>query len=299
MSSLDVGVHSRFVDRGQKGRAIVSIKRLIAIVPLIGLLLTGSTPAQNLPSRIVGQFDSDVPMPSSNGLTIGSLDALAVSELQTNSSLIDTTTWSGMQAIGTVTSSSNTDALPVTISMSPGNQCRIDITEAGGHDLSVTKGGQGWHVSADGKVMLDPPLMAITRSLALRLPTSVLQQQSNYAVRDHGLMTVSGESVRRISIETEVPAKRRWPVAIPRQAVVDLYFDSKTHLMFKSASLIPIPGTMLPVLMRVLTYSDYTTSNGHTFPGTIVETVNGQLTRTFHLTSIDYSTIPAASLFSF
>ncbi len=56
---------------------------------------------------------------------------------------------------------------------------------------------------------------------------------------------------------------------------------------------------MQPILLRVLTYSDYKVIEGHTVPTTISETINGQLIRTFHLASVKFDAAPAVSLFSF
>lgn len=255
--------------------------------------------AQQLPSRIQGQFDSDVPLPVAGSKAVGLADAAGQVEMQAFGRLVDPASWTSMQADGTVTYAGAQEALPVTISMMPGNRCRIDITESNGHDLSVTKGDQGWFQAPQGKPTLDPPMMSLERTLPLHLFFEIQAKPNKYAVTDRGSTTIGGQFVHRVSVETEVPTSMRWPKSVPRRAVLDLYFDTKTHLLYKSASVIPVPGSMQPALLRVLTYSDYKLIDGHTVPASISETINGQLIRTFALSSVQFDAAPAASLFSF
>ena len=264
----------------------------LALVAL-GFLFMNFAGAQE-PPRNRGGLDDAVPIPTLTQGDNQQTSAPAINELQLYTKKMGLTAWHGMQATGTVTYGNLADSFPATLLMLPGNKIRMVLTSAQGNTIASTSGYSGHMQQAGGK---DAGLSSIATAAGIipfDLPSLASLSASGFRIVDRGMLVLEDESLHRVTIQMALQIRDAGAGA-DRYSVTDFYFDSKTHLLRKSASSALVPGAGQHRFLRVLTYGDYKTSGDVLVPTLISETLDGRATWSLHLDTVDAVTPPAAT----
>jgi hypothetical protein len=252
--------------------------RLRISAMVIGALMFGSlVGAQQLPSRVRGSRDQNMALPASSRKPFGYAEPKALGELAAYKASTGGVGWSGLVATGRISYDGTEETLPAELSILPGNKVKLDVTKPGGHDITVYNGVRGSVAYAGAKKILITPAGATAGFAPFDLPYRAGGDESpNYSIVDQGLTTVDGSSLHRLSVEVPIAKKDLFPYEKEDRSIIDFYFDPTTHLLAKTASLIPVPGTNQRILLKVNSYSGYQRVGGHLIPTSISETINGQ-----------------------
>lgn len=258
----------------------------------------GSIPSLSQ-GRVQGDFDRDIPIPKSIHTSEVRRDASGVAELTAYKSAIGGAAWVGMQASGMLSFAGSNESLPATLAMLPGNRGRFDVTRANGHDLTVLNGNHASVTYAGSQKKIIAPTSAVAGVVPFDLPLEAISSGATHSIVDQGDASLDGHTLHRVSVGVPLPPRHLRLPDDPVQTTVDLYFDTETHLLYKAATLIAIPGTSTPVLLRVTTFEDYKPFGAGQIPTTLTETVNGQQMWVLTLSDIDLKNLPSRSAFAF
>ena len=264
---------------------------------LLGLAISGA--AQQLPSRIQGAYDSEIQVPVSDQKPLGYSDASALAELVAYTVAVGGSAWTGLTASGNISFGGATDTMPASLLMLPGNRVKLDVTKPEGHEITVYNGVRGSITHADSKKTLLAPKGAASGLAPFDIPLNAAKAGLGFSIVDRGSTVVQDRVLHRISIEVAIPQKDLFPYEKDNRSVVDLYFDPSTHLLVKTACMIPIPGSSLPVLLKIDSYSAYQRVGTLLLPTTIDETINGQPVSKLVLTSFNANNMPSSKDFTF
>lgn len=271
-----------------------------AVLPLfLVLVLVSSLSGQDQSTRIYGPEDQEIPTPQFVPLT-GNKDATAIQTIQGFLTAVSATAWSGIQATGTFTNGGDPQAAPepATLTIAGGDDFRLDVKTPSG-TRSIRLYGRFEEVQEpDGTKRSIPYLDAEAGLLAFpKLLASEFSSASATAV-DDGMITISGKSLHRITIEQPLNPSAARPTS-DNTSVLDLYFDPTSHLLGKSAASVPISWSDRDRYLEVTTYANYRTSNGILIPLTCSRTLNGQPEWTLQLNSVSPLPSLASSYFHF
>ncbi|MEO6804844.1 MAG: hypothetical protein ABI209_01740 [Edaphobacter sp.] len=255
--------------------------------------------AQQLPNRVQGSFDQDTPLPTSGHKPLGYSDAGALAELVAYKVAIGGSGWLGMTANGNISFDGATGTLPAALHIMPGNRVKLDVTKPEGHDITVYNGVRGSATHAGSKKALLAPRGALAGFAPFDLPLKAAEAALKFSIIDHGSTVLQGNSFHRISVEVAIPKKDLFPYEKDDRLVVDMYFDPSTHLLAKTVSLIPIPGSSEPVLLKVNDYANYQQTGQFLLPMTIDETINGQSIWKLVFSSLDFTKTMSDKDFTF
>ena len=282
---------------GRRSRFFSTIARCLQI----GLLSlpVWSAAAQQLSSRVQGASDQEVPIPTSSHNPLGYSDASARAELTAYKVATGGSGWTSMTASGKISYDGTAETLPASLLILPGNRAKLDVTKPDGHDTTVYNGNRGSITHSGSKKVLLAPRGAACGFAPFDLPLHAAQGGQQFSIVDHGSMLLEGTTLRRISVEVAIPQKDLFPYEKEDRSVVDMYFDPATHLLMKTASLVPIPGSSRTVLLKVNNYSGYQRTGRFLLPTTIDETINGQTIWKLVLSSLDVTKAPAKEDFAF
>jgi hypothetical protein len=268
-------------------RVFASLSRSLLLLPVVSFPLAAQ-------SNFRGSLDRDVVKPHFSGHQAPYEDAGATAELQANLQSTNLTNWAGMQAEGTVTESGATDSLPATYSMLPLNRMKLDITHPKGHYVLKVNGLNGSVQYQDASTDVLTPAFAVAGIAGFDVARAVLSSPDDFSVVDDGAISIAGLTLRRISIERVLTASA---VEREKNSVLDCYFDPKTHLLQKTASVVTLPRAGRQRFLRVISYGDYRTVGAMTIPFSISETLNGLPTWTLSISSIDTTNVPSDDAF--
>ena len=247
-------------------------------------------PSSSAQRLVLGNTDKQLLRPIASHAS-GYRDQAAVDELEAH--LKSTGPWTGMQASGTITYDRGNGvqkSFPAHLSISGTDKYRFDVDEPD-RPLSI-------RISSDTATIrrgteAPKPLIADS-TLAGLFPFARVRQSTldlRDAIVDYGTVDTDLGPLHKVCLErwiddgTGVGTTNAGGLVVP----VDLYFDSSTHLLRKSAvrldALAPLSGIVIQ------TYSDYQSISGVLVPMEIAKSVNGQQLSTLKL---DQVTIPAS-----
>jgi hypothetical protein len=284
---VSTGLFSYYCEPERRRPLVCSLScRLFGGVLLAALSLGASLTAnaQAPFTRIYGPQDQGIVVPQYVAPT-GSQAAGAQLVIRSFLQAVGVTNWNGMQATGTITYGATGNSDPATLTVIPDNQVRLDVTTSDGTRSMRIDGDAGEVQEPSGTRRALPPLEARAGLLAFPWLLASPLANPHVTVLDDGLISVSGESFHRITIE-RTPSS----VASPTQdesLVMDLYFSPTSDLLMKSAVYVKTSNSDQERYLQVDTYANYQNFGGLLLPLTCSQTLNGQAAWTLQFTSIE------------
>jgi hypothetical protein len=240
---------------------------------------------------------NEIVQPQFSGLPIGHDDADARAELQASIAAMGLSHWIGAQATGTITFVGAGTSVPMAYALLPGNKERLSFTGTRADELTVVNGSTGRVQS--GKDL--PYWMSSSTALAGVAPFALAEDFASplqtYSIIDHGVTNLGGVSLHRVSIERTLPTESDDLLKRSSHSVLDCYFDTSTHVLVKTASMVTLPGLERQRVLRVITYSDYRPAGALTLPYAMSETIQGRSTWTLSISTFDTSNPPTIDQF--
>ena len=258
------------------------------------ILLGTTLMAQSIggPARVYGLNDLDVPTPMHSLKTAS--DPGAVQSIIDFVRMSGVSGWKGMSAAGTMTFAGSSDEDQAKLNILGSTGYRLDVQRSSGEQSTVFQGARGGFLSASGKrssISTDIAtlgLVAFPRLLSSDYPlkTSVLT--------DQGDVSIGGRTLHRITLDDPATDEtgNSWKT-------VDLYFDPNTKQLAESVAFVHLSTADAALYTLETTYSDYRTVGSATLPYLYTQSLNGNLQWSLQLNTIDLSTTPDSSLFSF
>lgn len=273
-----------------------SLRRHVITTFAALICLVASGFAQNQTTRISGSVDSDVVEPTPTGV-VGRADPGALQEIQEYLAATNTVGCPPIQATGTIQyAGTDQGPLPATLSIEHGTEFRLDVTTSQGTRSTRIQGANGAIRDETGKKQTLIPESAITGLLQFQTLPCVLMSRLPASFIDRGI--VAADHLHRITLETSLlPGFRA--VRSHTTSVIDFYFDSSTHLLLKSVTLIRIAGARYQNFVRTVTYGNYQNVNGTLLPFNYQESLNGEPTWSLQLTQVQINGRIADSNFRF
>ena len=229
---------------------------------------------QSDPSHVFEALDRDVPAPVSTGI-LGISDSAALSEIIAHVKVVGASPWAGIQGTGQITYGSESTSYSATLTIIGNTQFRLDGQTSNGM-LSIRIDGEAGKIQeSNGREYPLLPDTAASGIFQFELPRVANFPDSSTSLVDHGTAIINGSTLHRMTFE--------FPTALPeeneqrrRTVATDLYFDSTTHFLMKSANLIRINGAGNHDFLRVVTYEDYRKVGNSMIPFRFTQTLNGQ-----------------------
>jgi hypothetical protein len=227
------------------------------------------------PKQSVGAFDGDIVIPNATGV-LGQQDAGAIKEITEHLAVVGPAPWLGMQGTGQIVyGAKDPTAYSATLAMLGRDQFRLDAQTSKG-EMSIRIHGQVGKIQGNGgPEETIPSDTAAAGIFPFGLVRTVHFPGQTTSLIDHGLTTVGGVQLHRISVET--PSIGRDPVTKSRRMIaIDLYFDPASHLLAKSASSSLMAVGHSAKFLRVVTYGDYRKVGSVMVPFRFSESMDGQ-----------------------
>jgi hypothetical protein len=230
---------------------------------------------------------------------LGQHDAAALKEITEHLAVVGTAPWLGMQGTGQIVfGDKDPTTYNATLSMIGSDRFRLDAQTNKG-EMSIRIHGQAGKIQgAGGPAETIPPNTAAAGIFPFGLVRTGHFPGQETSLVDHGLTTVGGVQLHRITVET--PSIGRDPATKSRRTIViDLYFDPASHLLAKSASSsFPADGHSAKFL-RVVTYSDYRKVGTSMIPFRYDESMDGQQYWVLQLSDVQLNPALDAAYFQF
>lgn len=173
---------------------------------------------------------------------------------------------------------------------------RLEVSASEGKIITSISSGFG-HSSAPGSV--DRPLTAETTAVGILpfdLPSIVSTAHEHVVIVDGAVQQENSTSVHKVSIELPVQGPQHVP-GTPNRTILDCYFDTTTHLLLRTESLVTLADGGRHRFLRVTTYGEYKTFGDFQVPTLISETLDGQLIQTLTLADFTTQNLPTPDLF--
>ena len=227
------------------------------------------------PTPALGPLDTDIVIPKATG-ALGRQDAAALKEITEHLATVGSAPWLGMQGTGQIVyGAKDPTAYSATLSILENDRFRLDAQTNKGEMSLRIHGRVGKIQGIGGPAETIPPDTAAAGIFPFGLVRTVHFPGRDTSLIDHGLTTVGGVQLHRITVET--PSIGRDPVTKLRLTIaIDLYFDPATHLLAKSASSSFIAVGHSAKFLRVVTYSDYRKVGAAMVPFRYDESMDGQ-----------------------
>jgi hypothetical protein len=259
---------------------------------------TPTTVEQIAPTRAPGSLDTDVATPNATG-TLGRQDAAALKEITEHLAIVGSAQWLGMRGTGQIVyGSKDPTAYSATLSMMGSYQVRLDAETNKGEMSIRIHGGLGKIKSGDGTMSSMPFDTAMSGLFPFALPRLKNFPGPTGSLLDHGLTTIGGTELHRITFE--VATIGRNPVTKSRQTVAtDLYFDPTSHLLVKSSTASAIADGRNVKFLFVVTYDDYRKVGTSMVPFRYTETMDGEQYWTLQLSEVQLNPQLPSTYFEF
>jgi len=275
------------------------IRRCVSLAVFVigmGAMVLAPLHAQTYPTRILGPLDAAVPVPQ-NIPSTGTKDANALQEVLSFLTATVPGSWKGMQGTGTIIlpNGSATEQGSATLTVLNGDAYRLDINAPDGQRSIRIDGINGQILDADGKQHALPIATALDGLVAFPFLFTQSLTDPTISVIDRGAVTIDGQSLHRLTVVRPIfpSAPASWV------STVDLYFNTTTHLLEKSAASVQIDGADPEFYVQVVTYGDYRAVGTVMLPFSYQQTLNGQMQWTLQLASIQLAPAVDASYFAF
>jgi hypothetical protein len=164
--------------------------------------------------------------------------------------------------------------------------------------LTITINGRlGTIQEGDAQLGTLPFITAASGIVQFEIPRVANFPDQTASLIDHGDATIEGKTFHRITVES--PLRSKAMAENTETLATDLYFDSASHLLIKSANLIRIEGSGNNEFLRVITYEDYRQVDSSMVPFRYTQTLNGQKQWTLQLSEVQLNPDLPGSLFEF
>jgi hypothetical protein len=235
-------------------------------------------------TRVYGQFDSEIVMPE-NRVPLGRIDPTALQEIEQYRNAVGASLWSEVKATGTI-SQGNQANLSATLSILQADSFRLDVVTPNGTRSIRISDIAGSVQQDNGKRHLIPPATAKNGLLAFPRLLSPTFPAPQATLLEGGSVQVEGKLLHRILLRE---AAFSGETALDEDGIsaVDLYFDSVTHLLAKSAEYVRLDALDRAHYLRVTTYGDYRPVGGMLIPYHYSQTLNGQAQWILVLSEVD------------
>ena len=242
--------------------------------------------------------DADLPVPVSTGV-LGRQDALALTEILEHLKVVGASPWLGMQGTGKITyAGQETAAYDATLSNLGGDKFRLDAQSDKGLTSIRIDRRVGKIKGSQGPATMIPPNTAMTGIFPFELPRLASFPASGTSLIDHGLTSVDGTALHRITYE--IQALGRNPVTkLPETVAIDLYFDPTSHLLVKSVHYSTVTDSRNAKFLFVVTYGDYRKVGASMVPFHYTETMGGQQYWVLQLSDVQLAPAINATYFNF
>lgn len=239
----------------------------------------------------------DISMPKTTGV-LGHVDAGALAETLEHLKAVGATPWTGMQGTGKITYGVDSSAYNATLTILGNKGFRLDgQTSKGMFSIRISR-LLGKIQEADGHQYPVQPDTAATGIFQFQLPRLANFPDSQASLTDHGSTVFGGTTLRRLTYEFATTSPKA-NTSKPRTVATDLYFDSTTHLLVKSANTIHIDGAGNNDFLREITYEDYRQVGSLLIPFRYTQTLNGQKQWTLQLSDIQLNPNLQSAYFEF
>lgn len=282
------------VGRNRTPPIISSESRRYASVPrrlLIGVALSSAVAfGQSAPSSL------EIPPPTTS-VVLGHTDTGALAELLAHLKAVGATPWTGMQGTGQITYGDDTTSYNATLTMLGNTGFRLDADAQQGQFSIRINRNHGAIQEVDGKRHLILPGTAASGIFQFQLPRLANFPATGSSFLDRGMVIVAGQNLHRLTFEAPLGVASK----SGKQKIVttDLYFDSATHLLVKSANTIRINGITNVDFLREITYEDYRQVGSLLIPFRFTQTLNGQKQWTLQLSEVQLGATQPAAYFNF
>jgi hypothetical protein len=251
------------------------------------LSLSGAQ-AQLDQTRVYGPEDSDVPTPAVRA-PLGQQDAGALQELIDYVRAVNLGAWQGLRGTGSFANSgaANTSQDEATLTISQGDRFRLDVRTTEGirstriadtYGKTMDPSGKSWGLPlATAKL----GLFFFPRLLVAAFPAS------KTSLIDQGNVQIEGRTLHRITVAEPLIQTQQMVTTPSRLSVVDLYFDTSTHLLIKSAANIQLDSADRSRYIQVLTYQDYRKVQSGLVAFRFHQSLNGQPQWTLQLSDVN------------
>ena len=265
--------------------------RFFAVALLVGTAASATAQTPRNFTRIYGPSDRDIPTPAHTAKT--SSDAAALEKLIEFVKASGVTGWKGMTADGTITYDGDETSYPAHLIVLGSGQYRLDVDKQGGKASTVLNGTNGIFLSAQGRTFAIPAGMSSLGLLAFPRLLSPDYPTAKSILTDQGTVEIGGKPLNQITLDD--------PAASPRIPWIteDLYFDPTTDRLVESAALVRLSTADAAFSVLETGYGDYRTVNGITLPYTYTQSINGQISWTLKLTTLDTQAVPAPAAFAY
>lgn len=270
-----------------KSTSTISIVRLLIAIALSSAIAFG----QSAPSSL------DIPLPSASG-ALGRADAGASAELIAHLKAVGLSPWTGMQGTGQITYGDDSAAYSATLTIVGSTEFRLDAGTQQGQFSTRISGNYGEIQEADGRRTLILPNTAASGLVQFQLLRQANFPNTKASLLDRGTVTVGNHPLHRLTYEFPAVAATL-PTQKQQTIATDLYFDTATHLLVKSANTIRINGSGNHDFLREITYEDYRQVGSSMIPFRYTETLNGQKLWTLQLSDVQPSPDLQTTYFEF
>jgi hypothetical protein len=272
---------------------------LLVMACVIARAQSTPTSAEQITQTLApGSLDTDVAIPNATG-ELGHQDAAALKEITEHLAVVGSAPWLGMQGTGQIVyGAKDPTAYSATLSILQDDRFRLDAQTNKG-EMSLRIHGQAGKIQGTGgPAETIPPDTAAAGIFPFGLVRKVHFPGRDTSLVDHGLTTVGGVQLHRITVET--PSIGRDPVTKSRRMIaIDLYFDPASHLLAKSASSSFIAVGHSAKFLRVVTYSDYRKVGTAMVPFRYDESMDGQQYWALQLSDVQLNPVFDATYFQF
>lgn len=248
-------------------------------------------------TRIYGSEDQSIPVPAFTG-SLGQKDSAALQELIDYLKAVNISEWKGLKASGTISHDAGAGE-QATLAISGGSRFRLNVQTPKGERSTRIGGSYGKTLAIDGKFFTMPAATAKAGLVAFPRLLEAAFPDSTTSLIDRGQIQLDSRILHRLTVEESAfPSS---PGAAQQQniSVVDLYFDSFTHLLVKSASAIQLDSADRQRYLVVVTYDDYQKVQDSLIPFRYSQSMNGQAQWTLQLTNADLQPSFDPSYFQF
>ena len=274
-----------------------SVRTVFLLLITTTLALSSFVLGQSTARVNPGPLDVDVAIPASTGI-LGHKDAAALAEVVNHRVAVGSDPWIGMQAIGKISYATDTTEYETTFSNLGGDRFRLDAQTSKGEESIRIDGRIGKIQGSDGRIFLIPSDTASLELFPFEMVRTANFPGPEASLLDRGIVSVGGVQLHRITYE--FPSIASDSVAKLQQVnAIDLYFDPISHLLIKSASLILLADSRPIRFLSVVTYGDYRKVGTSMIPFRYTESLEGQQSRTLHISDIQLNPTLSSTYFDF
>lgn len=226
-------------------------------------------------------------------------DSAAMAEISASAAAMHASSWRTMQATGNVTNAvGGAGSFPAVFSSASGFRSRLDIQTQAGRESTRISWRTGKYQSPDQRIQRLEPDTALAGIFPFQEIFAAQDKLFHLTITDDGFCRVSGVDLHRITVG--VPAAGTDPnTKNPHTFPIDFYFDPTSHLLVKTVTYATLRGNSRVRFMRVITYGDYRQVSSVMLPFRYTETIDGEVSRIFQVSSVQVDPVLSSTYFEF